>query len=252
MRIRLAAWAALCALSVFIAGPADRAQAAQGAALQAQRSADLDSVSGASMPAHQGAIPAHRSALSTTPLDLAALVAQDAETRDIGLGASGEMTEALLFGDLTGAVDLSEIERMPSRRGGAQWRCLAEAIYFEARGESLAGQMAVGEVILNRVDSAKYPDTICNVVRQGAERRNACQFSYKCDGVPERIAEPAAYARAGKIAHLLLEGRPRMLTGAATHYHATSVKPGWARRLVRTTRIDSHIFYRYPTRLSSN
>ena len=252
MRCRLAAWGALFALSVISVGPAGPAHAAQGAALEAQRSADLDSVSGAALPAHEGAIPAHRSALSTTPLDLAALITQDAETREIGVDASGEMTEALLFGDLTGAIDLSGIDRLPVRRGGAEWRCLAEAIYFEARGESLAGQMAVGEVILNRVDSASYPDTICDVVMQGAHRRNACQFSFQCDGIRNRIAEPDAFARAGKIAHVLLEGRPRTLTGAATHYHATYVRPSWARRLVRTARIDSHIFYRYPTRLSSN
>ncbi|MGF1659955.1 MAG: cell wall hydrolase [Rubrimonas sp.] len=254
MRIsRLAAWAAFCTLCVFsLSGLPDPVRAAPNLSDAVQRTADLDRLDGASFPAADAAIPAHRSALSTTPLDLAALTAEDAQTRDIGLDASGEMTEALMLGDLTGAVDLSEIDRMPAKRGGSEWRCLAEAIYFEARGESLAGQMAVAEVILNRVDSARYPSTICSVVMQGAHRRNACQFSYQCDGVLNRITEPDAFTRAGKIAHLMLKGRPRVLTGAATHYHATYVRPDWARRLVRTARIERHIFYRYPTRLSSN
>ncbi len=185
------------------------------------------------------------------PLDLRPLLAEDALAREIAADASDELAGALLFGDLTGAVDLAAIDAMPVQAGGAQWRCLTEAIYFEARGESLAGQVAVAEVILNRVDAPRYPDSICAVVGQGAERRNACQFSYKCDGAPERITETAAFERAGKIAHLLLEGRPRVLTGAATHYHATYVRPKWSRKLVRTARIDSHIFYRYPVRLSA-
>jgi spore germination cell wall hydrolase CwlJ-like protein len=91
--------------------------------------------------------------------------------------------------DLQGALaaarlDIAALDRLPRATGDAQWRCLAEAIYFEARGEPLAGQIAVAEAVLNRVDSPHYPDTICAVTNQGVGRGRACQFSYACDGRP--------------------------------------------------------------------
>lgn len=128
--------------------------------------------------------------------------------------------------------------------------CLAEALYFEARGESLPGQVAVAEVILNRVDSSLYPNSVCAVVQQGQHRRNACQFSYNCDGKKNRIENEAAFKRLGKLAWTMLQGLPRRLTGEALYYHNTSVRPRWARKLVRTTRIGSHVFYRPSVRLS--
>jgi spore germination cell wall hydrolase CwlJ-like protein len=134
--------------------------------------------------------------------------------------------------------------------GGPQWRCLTEALYFEARGESLAGQVAVAEVILNRVDSRRYPDSVCAVVGQGAKNLNACQFSFKCDGKREDMANKAAFERAGQISRLMLDGRDRSLTLNATHYHADSVKPRWARRLVPTAKIGAHVFYRSPDRVA--
>jgi len=136
---------------------------------------------------------------------------------------------------------------MPSVQGGAQWRCFAEALYFEARGETTEGLFAVGEVILNRVDSARYPDTLCSVINQGTGRKYACQFTYTCDGLPENINEPRAWERVGKVAHILMEGAPRNLTNGATHYHTTAVNPSWARRFPRTAQYGVHIFYRQPT-----
>lgn len=150
------------------------------------------------------------------------------------------------------AVDLATLDRLPAADGGAEWACLTEALYFEARGETLKGQMAVAEVILNRVDSRRYPGTICGVITQGAHKRNACQFSFKCDGRPERFAEKAAYERVGKVARLMLEGRDRALTDGATHYHTKRVQPGWSRRLTRTADIGVHVFYRLPDRSASN
>lgn len=141
---------------------------------------------------------------------------------------------------------------MPPASGGAQWRCLAEALYFEARGESTRGLFAVGEVILNRVDSAAYPNSICGVINQGTGRKYACQFTYTCDGHAETIAEPRAFARVGKVAKLLIEGAPRALTAGATHYHTKAVNPSWARRFPRTAEIGFHYFYRQPTRSASN
>ncbi|MEO1640181.1 MAG: cell wall hydrolase [Pseudomonadota bacterium] len=141
---------------------------------------------------------------------------------------------------------------MPVASGGEQWECLAEALYFEARGESIRGMFAVGEVILNRVDSANYPDTLCGVINQGTGRKYACQFTYTCDGRAEVIGEPRSWERVGKVARILMDGAPRVLTGGATHYHTRAVNPNWAQRYPRTAAIDSHLFYRQPVRTASN
>ncbi|SDW21569.1 Cell Wall Hydrolase [Albimonas donghaensis] len=133
-------------------------------------------------------------------------------------------------------------------KGDAQWACLTEALYFEARGETLAGQVAVAEVILNRVDRADYPNTVCKVVRQGAStaRRYACQFSYKCDGKSDAMNERGAYKRVGKVARAMMDGRARTITDGATHYHADHVRPRWAKKFPKTASIGDHIFYRAP------
>lgn len=141
---------------------------------------------------------------------------------------------------------------LPEATGGEQWQCLTEALYFEARGETTRGLFAVGEVILNRVDSASFPNSVCGVIHQGTGRRYACQFTYTCDGNAESIHEPSAWKRMGKVARLLLDGAPRALTDGATHYHTRAVSPSWARRFPRTASIGSHYFYRQPTRSASN
>ena len=146
----------------------------------------------------------------------------------------------------------SWIDDQPVATGDAQWQCLTEALYFEARGETVKGQFAVAEVILNRVDSTQFPNSVCGVVNQGTGRKYQCQFTYTCDGSPERVSEPAAWATAGKVARALLDGTPRGLTDGATHYHTTAVNPSWARRFIQTTRIGVHKFYRMPVRVSSN
>ena len=145
--------------------------------------------------------------------------------------------------------DRAWIDRQPAAVGDDDWRCLAEALYFEARGESVAGQFAVAEVILNRRDMEGYPDTVCGVVRQGG--RKGCQFSFVCDGRSNRIGERDAFARAGKIARLMLDGAPRELTEGATHFHTVSVRPSWSRGFAQTARIGTHLFYRQPVRVSS-
>ncbi len=140
----------------------------------------------------------------------------------------------------------------PRVKGGPQWRCLAEALYFEARGETVKGQFAVAEVILNRVDNPNYPDTVCSVVGQGTGRKHACQFSYNCNGKKNTINEPNAFARVGKVAKVMVDGAPRALTKGATHFHTKAVNPRWARKFPRTATIGFHHFYRQPTRLSRN
>lgn len=130
------------------------------------------------------------------------------------------------------------------KEGGSEWACLTEALYFEARGESARGLFAVAEVIMNRVDNSGYPDTVCGVINQGTGERYQCQFTYNCDGRAEVYNEPQAYERVGKVAKLMLDGLPRVLTDGATHYHTKSVSPSWARVYPRTTTIGYHHFYR--------
>jgi len=147
----------------------------------------------------------------------------------------------------------ASLSRKPAARGGKQWRCLSEALYFEARGESVKGQFAVAEVILNRVDARNFPNSVCGVIGQGtAKGKHRCQFSYKCDGKNEVITEHRSYQVAGKIARMMLDGEPRILTKGATFYHATSVNPTWARAFTRTAVIGVHKFYRDGRRMSTN
>jgi spore germination cell wall hydrolase CwlJ-like protein len=133
---------------------------------------------------------------------------------------------------------------LPAPTGGAQWECLSKAIYFEARGETLRGQFAVAEVILNRVDSQDYPSTICGVVQQRGG--GGCQFSYICDGRADRMRDPEAMWRAERIAAAMMNGAPRALTMGATHFHTRQVRPGWARRFPQTAAIGAHLFYKQP------
>ncbi|MEM9967761.1 MAG: cell wall hydrolase [Pseudomonadota bacterium] len=144
------------------------------------------------------------------------------------------------------------VDAQPEIKGSKQWRCLAEALYFEARGETVKGQFAVAEVIMNRVKSARFPDTLCGVIHQGTGQRFQCQFTYTCDGRAEVISEPEAFARVGKVAQMTMDGRVPALTGGATHYHTTAVRPRWSRVYTRTARIGDHLFYRHTWRSASN
>lgn len=138
----------------------------------------------------------------------------------------------------------------PDATGGDQFQCLAQVLYHEARGESLQGQVAVAEVVLNRVDDPAFPNTVCGVVHQGNSR--GCQFSWTCDGRPDRIANAEAYGEVAKVARAMLDGVPRALTDGATYFHTPSVRPAWARRFTRTVALGNHIFYRKPVRTASN
>ena len=140
----------------------------------------------------------------------------------------------------------AELDARPEARGGAAWTCLTEALYFEARGESVAGQFAVAEVILNRVADTRYPDTLCGVVNQGTGRRFACQFTYTCDGRPETVDDTRMWRRMGQIARMAIDGHDYGLTQGATHYHANWVDPRWARVFPQTAEIGVHLFYRRP------
>jgi spore germination cell wall hydrolase CwlJ-like protein len=127
-----------------------------------------------------------------------------------------------------------------------QQRCLAEALYFEARGESETGQAAVAQVILNRVRNPAYPNSICGVVYQNRELRNRCQFSFACDGTSDRVhAASRAWRVARRIAKSVTDGKIWLKDVAdSTHYHANYVSPEWGPTMIRQEQVGAHIFYR--------
>ena len=144
----------------------------------------------------------------------------------------------------------SKLLSLPVPKSDKQMSCLAEALYFEARGEPIKGQLAVGEVILNRVEDARYPSSICRVVNQGTGRRFACQFTYTCDGKLETVHERKPYEISLKIAKILMTTHERKLTKGSTHYHSNYVDPKWSKKFERVAKFGRHIFYRQPILLS--
>tara|TARA_B100001778_G_scaffold212055_1_gene175612 strand:+ start:1859 stop:2371 length:513 start_codon:yes stop_codon:yes gene_type:complete len=131
--------------------------------------------------------------------------------------------------------------------------CLAEAIYFESGNQSDGGRLAVGHVVLNRVEMREYPDTICGVVHDAQWEENwkghmvpvlhKCQFSYYCDGKPETIEDSKTWNESLMLAALLVNGQYDFTHGAS-HYHNDTVHPYWADHLMKTITIDNHIFYK--------
>lgn len=176
----------------------------------------------------------------------------ETERRAIGTMPDARLASFLTRPEMKVEYSAKWLAGQAPRKGDAEWRCLAEALYFEARGESVKGQFAVAEVILNRVDSVDFPDEICAVVHQGTGRKYQCQFTYTCDGYKEVINEKRAFENVGKVAYVMVKGAPRALTQGATHYHTRAVNPRWAHRFPRTATIGVHHFYRMPTRLTSN
>lgn len=125
----------------------------------------------------------------------------------------------------------------------ADLECLAKTIYFEARGESEAGQRAVAAVVLNRVKSPKFPDTVCEVVHQGGQDRRDCQFSWWCDGLSDEPKDKQAWVRAATIAHEMMNGAPDPTRGAL-YFHHRRISPAWGPQLSRLTTIGAHVYYR--------
>jgi hypothetical protein len=126
----------------------------------------------------------------------------------------------------------------------ANQQCLAEAVYFEARGESIEGQLAVAQVIMNRVADRRFPNSICGVVQQRTGR--SCQFSYVCDSRSDEPRERRSWGIARAIAMIAAQDAWQDLTQGATHFHATRVNPAWNDIYVRTKAVGSHVFYRKP------
>ena len=139
-----------------------------------------------------------------------------------------------------------------SEKTHPQVYCLALNIYYETRGSNYADRVAVADVVINRVEDTRYPDSICEVVKQGNKhpdgsmKRNQCQFSWYCDGKSDRPQDTDAWIDAQQIAWFMVWDRKhRGITEGATHYHATYVNPQWASQLQMVGRIGAHIFYRW-------
>lgn len=177
-----------------------------------------------------------------------------AETRGLNAVPSQRLSGMLKAPETAQEVTYSRgwLASEPKPTGNANWQCLTEALYFEARGETLKGQFAVAEVIVNRVKSSRFPDNLCAVINQGTGKKYQCQFTFTCDGNPETINERGAYEQVGKVARAVMDGKAPELTSGATHYHTTAVNPRWSRVYTRTARIGVHIFYRHTYRSASN
>ncbi len=157
-----------------------------------------------------------------------------------------------LLSDLV-EYDFSELK--VAKINAEERNCLAKAIYFEARSEARIGQLAVADVVLNRVDSRFYPDTICEVVFQGSERVTGCQFSFTCDGSMDGVklnARNRLWVASENLAGSILAGIHIPVSREATHYHADYVDPPWAENLSPTATIGTHKFYRFNTRRISH
>jgi N-acetylmuramoyl-L-alanine amidase len=141
------------------------------------------------------------------------------------------------------------LDILESKKGldmiAATLMCLALNVYHEARSDTDAGQYAVAHVVLNRVQSERYPNSVCKVVHQGYSKgKHRCQFSWFCDGKDDTPHEGYAWGKALMIAADVLNGKVDDNTDGATHYHATYVKPYWAKHLKKTAKHGSHIFYK--------
>ena len=171
----------------------------------------------------------------------------------IKLSALEESTEDGSDGQNTAAKDDASRLRSPAERLGLEGRpraraekCLADAVYFEARGEPLRGQQAVAQVVMNRVFSGYYPNNVCGVVYQNAGRYLACQFTFACEHKNlDRIDEPDMWVQAKSIAKDTLDGKTWLPDiGHATHYHAYWVRPSWVHEMTKLYKLGVHTFYR--------
>ena len=134
-----------------------------------------------------------------------------------------------------------------AEQNSKEFDCLSKAVFYEARSESTLGQIAVAEVVMNRVKDYRYPNTVCEVVFQGSERTTGCQFSFTCDGAMDRFpAKGRLWRRSQTVAAHVMMNLNKPMTGSATHYHTNYVDPVWNKHLIHTNTIGTHIFYRFP------
>ncbi len=193
-------------------------------------------------------------ATPAVPLDVAlnSATPQPSDDTPIAVAATPETpADALQPGKtlVNGQPDYASL--IDPKDSARQQRCLAEAVYFEARSEPEEGQAAVAQVVLNRVRSGLYPSNVCGVVYQDRNRPFACQFSFACEGKSLRVEEPGPWATAVRIAQDVTSGKLyNAKVGSALNYHANYVMPYWASTLKRVGQIGHHIFYQL--RVSQN
>jgi len=180
-----------------------------------------------------------------------------------------KLVAAIFFGIVVGAVSIvsfkssnqsiASISQNVKIVDTTERDCLAQNIYHEARGESLAGALAVGLVVKNRTKDHRYPDTYCGVIKQGPTReswkgngqtypvRFKCQFTWYCDGKSDEVDTTSEeWNRSVMVANAVIGGRVYDFTDGATHYHTYEVNPKWGYMFKQVAQIDSHIFYRRP------
>ena len=169
------------------------------------------------------------------------------------------ITAGLLF--VAAPVEVITTDK-PTYSPSEHIQCLAMNMYHEARDQGTAGKLAVSAVVMNRVNDSRFPNTICEVVKQGPTRKswrdptvsypikNKCQFSWYCDGVSDEVKDEKTYQKILDFARLIMHNDIQFvdITDGATHYHADYVKPDWADTKTRTTEIGDHIFYRWEKR----
>ena len=191
-------------------------------------------------------------ATGEAPIVMASRIAGDPDIKQSALGPPGEGAAGESIASKGEVTGVDQRPKSPAERlglSGASYgksaKCLANAIYFEARGEAVRGQIAVAQVVLNRVFSPFYPNNVCDVVYQNANRHLGCQFTFACDGIPDVIAEPDAWLRAQRIARDMLDGKLWMPEVAkSTHYHAYWVHPDWVNEMKKIYKLGVHTFYR--------
>jgi hypothetical protein len=166
----------------------------------------------------------------------------------IGEGAVRPLAAAAVIridGGFSGPdYDVVRIYRDVARKGGDDMTCLTQAVYYEARSESLAGQQAVAQVVMNRTHDRQYPASVCGTVFQRTGAYATCQFSFACDGAMGRPIEPVAWERAKDVAAKALGGFTYEPMREATHFHAAWMTPYWSANLIRVRQIGGHVFYR--------
>jgi spore germination cell wall hydrolase CwlJ-like protein len=160
-------------------------------------------------------------------------------------GRSGPLMLRASFGSLFSPGNATPFQLGNALESSRELECLADAVYYEARGETPSGQAAVAQVVMNRVRHPAFPKSICGVVFQGAYNRTGCQFSFACDGSMRHARDVGAWNRARKIAARALAGTMANEVGSATHFHTINVSPGWGPRLLRVAQVGMHIFYRF-------
>jgi len=173
-------------------------------------------------------------------------VARQARADAIVRATADGYDESVIVAGAAPRLPIGPVARVRSRT--RDLNCLTEAVYYEARSESVSGQRAVAQVVLNRVKHPAFPKSVCAVVFQGAGHRGGCQFSFACDGSMRGRREASAWAEARRVATRALAGAVAREVGSATHYHTIAVNPAWGGEMARVGQVGAHVFYRFSPR----